>query len=537
MLLVLVPMGLHLGGVDLPGDRAEDHGPWTYYVSPDGNDKHDGRSPARAWQTLRNVEAVVFHPGDRLLLRGSARYQGTVRFGPADAGNPADPVTVGSYGTGRATLAPVGDSGIIVYDTAGVEVRDVAVAGNPVAYAHTPGIRIFTDLPGGRKLDHITVSGVDVSGFKVGIEIGGGTGGTGFRDVTVSDARLHGNRDAGLFSFGPTVNPSAPAYAHERVTISNVEAYGNPGDPADHERATGSGIVLGSVRGGTVRYSSAHDNGAKCDAITGPVGIWAYDSARLVIEHNISYSNQRGGRADGGGFDFDRNVASSTMQYNLSYGNDGPGYLIFSDKTGHIGNTVRFNISHDDARKPGNYAAMYVVGRITKDQIYQNTVLVHASEAGRPPALIVGGPLRGVTLRNNIFMAVGTPVLRALASLGRDRVTLQGNDLYSESYPWQVIWGTREFFDFDAWRNATDQEQNSDGPTGLSVTPDFAYPRAQDTAGVARAAGFTPSVGSPLVGAGLGLGTLGVDPGPVDYFGVPLAGRPVTIGAAQPVHR
>ena len=161
MLLVLVPMGLHLGGVDLPGDRAEDHGPWTYYVSPDGNDKHDGRSPARAWQTLRNVEAVVFHPGDRLLLRGSARYQGTVRFGPADAGNPADPVTVGSYGTGRATLAPVGDSGIIVYDTAGVEVRDVAVAGNPVAYAHTPGIRIFTDLPGGRKLDHITVSGVD----------------------------------------------------------------------------------------------------------------------------------------------------------------------------------------------------------------------------------------------------------------------------------------------------------------------------------------------------------------------------------------
>ena len=68
MLLVLVPMGLHLGGVDLPGDRAEDHGPWTYYVSPDGNDKHDGRSPARAWQTLRNVEAVVFHPGDRLLL-------------------------------------------------------------------------------------------------------------------------------------------------------------------------------------------------------------------------------------------------------------------------------------------------------------------------------------------------------------------------------------------------------------------------------------------------------------------------------------
>lgn len=529
-------MGVHLSRIGLPADRGG-YGPRTYYVSPDGNDSLDGSAPARAWRTLHNVEAVVFHPGDRLLLRGSARYQGTVRFGPADAGKPADPVVVASYGTGRATLVPAGDSGIIVYDTAGVDVRDVAIAGNPAVYTRRPGIRLYSDLPGGRKLDHITVSGVDVSGFRVGIEIGGGPGGTGFRDVTVSDARLHGNRDAGLFSFGPTVDPNAPVYAHERVTVSNVEVYGNPGDPTDHARATGSGIVLGSVSGGSVRYSIAHDNGASCDAVTGPVGIWAYDSARLVVEHNVSYDNRRNGPADGGGFDFDRAVAASTMQYNLSYGNDGPGYLIFSDKPGHIGNTVRFNISQDDARKSTNYAAMYVVGRINNDQIYHNTVLIHATGTARPPALILGGPLRGVTIRNNIFMTVGTPLVHALDGLGRDRVMLQGNDLYSVSYPWQVIWRAGVFSGFDAWRAATRQEQDSAGPTGLSVDPDFAYPQAQHMVGVGSAAGFAPSAGSPLVGAGLRLDSLGVDPGPVDYFGVSLAGRPVTVGAAQPVGR
>src|SRR5690606_39437849 len=42
----------------------------TYYVdSFNGDDRNDGRHSGRAWKTLRAVNEVTFHPGDRILFR------------------------------------------------------------------------------------------------------------------------------------------------------------------------------------------------------------------------------------------------------------------------------------------------------------------------------------------------------------------------------------------------------------------------------------------------------------------------------------
>ncbi|MER7538801.1 hypothetical protein ABTX77_29030 [Streptomyces sp. NPDC097704] len=75
----------------------------------------------------------------------------------------------------------------------------------------------------------------------------------------------------------------------------------------------------------------AHDNGTRSatDAEEGPEGIWVYDSSHVVLEHNKSYRNRTGSRVDGGGFGLDDNVSSSVMQYNLAYGDDGPGFLVY----------------------------------------------------------------------------------------------------------------------------------------------------------------------------------------------------------------
>lgn len=506
----------------------------NYYVSPDGNDGLDGSAPDRAWKTLDRADQVAFRSGDHLLLRGGARFPGSIRLGSDDADDAAHPVVVDSYGGGRATIAPVDDAGVVVYDTAGVEIRNVVVAGDAATYTRASGIRFYSDLPGGKKLDHVVVSGVDVAGFQYGVEIGGGNGATGFRDVTVSDARLHSNRDAGLFTYGPTFNDTAPMYAHENITVDKVEAYSNPGNPAEHVRVSGSGIVLGSVRGGVVSNSTAHDNGASCNSASGPVGIWAYDSDDITIEHNVAYHNRTGGTTDGGGFDLDENVTSSVLQYNLSYGNDGPGYMLFGNKLKHAGVTARFNISHDDAGRSPRYGAVSVLGKIEDAQVYQNTVVTHPNGSRKSPALLLSGQLRAVSIRNNIFMAMGTQVLAARSDFTPSQVLLQGNDLYSGgSYPWQADWGMANFSRLAAWRSATGQERDSAGATGRSVDPAFANPKAQDAVGLARAAGFTLSAGSPVIGAGVELAASGVDPGTVDYFGAALADPP-SIGAAGP---
>jgi len=69
-----------------------------------------------------------------------------------------------------------------------------------------------------------------------------------------------------------------------------------------------------------------YDNGIENTWIRGGgVGIWAWDSNDIVIQHNIAHHN-RTGSYDGGGFDLDGGVSNSIMHYNLSYENDGSGY-------------------------------------------------------------------------------------------------------------------------------------------------------------------------------------------------------------------
>ncbi|WP_406724271.1 right-handed parallel beta-helix repeat-containing protein [Streptomyces sp. GD-15H] len=318
---------------------------------------------------------------------------------------------IDSYGEGRATITVDGTDGIVVYDTAGVEIRNLAVRNEGAAASSGDGIKFFNDLPDGRKLDHVVVSGVEVSGFRNGISVGG-TGWSGFRQVRIECSAVHHNQDAGLITYGTQFTADKPVYAHADVTVAGVEAHHNAGDPANSARNTGSGIILGSVHGGQITGCSAHDNGAfsSPEATEGPEGIWAYDSTKVVIEHNVSYRNRTGGPADGDGFGLDVNVTDSVLQYNLSYGNDGAGYLIYADRGERMnsGNVVRFNLSCQDAGKTGFYGGIHVGGYVRDVQIYQNTVLDRGGgrDVGAPALKLSQGPA-GVTVRENLFVCDG----------------------------------------------------------------------------------------------------------------------------------
>ncbi|MFG3405671.1 right-handed parallel beta-helix repeat-containing protein [Streptomyces sp. NPDC048142] len=511
---------------------------FTFYLSPEGDDDNDGLSPEKAWRTLRKADAVTYRPGDRLRLRAGARYPGALSLGEREAGSARRPVVIESYGEGHATIEAAGTPGISVYNTAGIEIRNIKLVGDDRSHSRHPGVRFFSELADDRKLSHVVLSGLDISGFRSGVTLAGANRGTGFRDVRISDTAVHHNKDAGISLVGPEFDVKDPVYAHEKVSLARVRAYRNDGDPKSSGRNTGSGIMLGSVRDAEVRRSTAHHNGAKSSsrAKEGPEGIWAYDSTRVVVEHNVSYANQSASHADGGGFGLDNNVSSSVIQYNLAFGNDGPGYLLYTrDLNGaHRDNIVRFNLSYGDSHKHPQYGGIVAYGGLVRDlDIYHNTVVMKASDKApeSAPALRLERGLASATIRNNIFVTNGAPLVLSTKAFASDDVVLQGNDYFSTS-GWKVRWGGESYPTLDAWRTAGGQERDGSGPTGTDADPCLES-TTDPISDAKEATRMVPRCSDALMKAALDLKKTGIEPGPVDYFGEPLSPT-AAAGAAQP---
>ncbi|MFI1720493.1 right-handed parallel beta-helix repeat-containing protein [Streptomyces sp. NPDC020489] len=490
------------------------------------------------------MNSVRLRPGDRVRLKGGARFLGSLTLEKGEAGSASEPVVIESYGTGRATIAPRRTSAITVRNTAGVDIRNLSLVGDAKALREGVGVAFRNSLPNHRRLGHVRISKVEAKGFQNGISVGADRdGAAGFSDVRITDVSVHHNLEAGLTFYGPAFDADRPAYANEGLRIERVRAYANAGDPHSVDRNTGSGIALGSVRDARVARSFAYGNGARSAATAdeGPEGVWVYDSTRVVLEHNTSYRNRTGSRVDGGGFGLDNNVSDSVMQYNLAHGNDGAGFLVYSGQaTGaHRNNTVRFNMSWDDARKLPDYGGIVAYGtRMSDLDIHHNTVvmrtvgLASAQAVGiRPPALRLRDGMRDVRVHHNIFATDGGPLVEAQSPYNPSHLRLQGNDYYS-SGRWDLGWGPQRHATLAAWRTASLQEVLNGEPIGSDEDPCLPGLTAPVPEGV-DAMNLVPRCASaaPL---GLEAGTFGVAPGLVDYFGNRL-GQILVVGAARPV--
>jgi hypothetical protein len=511
--------------------------PATYYLSPSGNDSAAGTSPTTAWRTLGKASAAHLPPGSKLLLQAGGVFTGQLTIGPGDAGSASDPVVIGSYGGGEAKISAPNGSGIFVYDTGGVEIANLQLAGRPHP-GEGDGINVYSDRPAGHRLDHITISDVDASGFLYGITLGGLHDGAGFSDVSISNSYLHDNIDAGLLTYGPVFDPHAPTYANQNVVVSGVQAAMNRGNPQEHKTDTGNGIVLGSVDGGSIVGSTANGNGGLGAAAQGPAGIWAYDSTGVSIEHDLAYGNETPNRVDGNGFGLDQNTSHSVMQYDISYGNDGTGFLVYSglNNQWQNDNVVRDNISSGDGRDGTSfYGGISVIGFVRNTAVYQNTVVTIAAPTGAPPLLRLGPDVRGVSIRNNLFSTQSGPIVCVSSAPPQSAVLLQGNDYFSVLGPWQVIWGQTTYDSLQEWRAGTSQETMNGQPTGLDANPEMVGPvlglSVKSPEAPGAAAGFAPRPGSPLLGAGLDLTGLGTQPAPAGYTGLAQPAEHPDIGA------
>ena len=71
--------------LDIPGRR--------YYVSADGDDRNDGRTPETAWRSLQRAGDAALEPGDGVLFRRGDLFRGQLQTQPG--------VSYGAYGTGE----------------------------------------------------------------------------------------------------------------------------------------------------------------------------------------------------------------------------------------------------------------------------------------------------------------------------------------------------------------------------------------------------------------------------------------------------
>ncbi len=481
------------------------------------------------------LNSANLEPGDRIFLAGGMTFTGTLNLGSQDTGTDAlgnliAPIVITSSGPDRATIAAGDGCAINGYNIGGIEISNLTLVGSGVATNGATtntksGISFYNDAPGNLKFRHLRIDNVEVSGFgSRGISIGGYNGSAGFDDVRITNAHVHDNLHAGIETYGyPGVTN-----ALTNVTVAYCEAHHQPGKPASAGN-TGSGIVLAGVTGGVVEHCLAHNNGVNNTTTEGPVGIWAYHSSNIVLQHNESHSNRTQG-GDGGGFDLDIGATNSVMQYNYSHDNDGAGFLVYGTagsnaSTGHV---VRYNVSQNDGRDSSSGAAsgINLIGNIRDIATYGNTVLMSAPSGSTSiPAIKVVATAQNpdrITVANNIFVTTGGTRLVNLSTTGA--VTFAGNNYWSSGSGFVIRDGSTNYSSLSAWRTAKGQEKLGGVATGRSVDPLFQVPPqfVQTTSGSSPLGlvAFKLQSSSPLVDAGLDLkAKFGIDAGPNDFFG------------------
>jgi len=274
------------------------------------------------------VNSVAFKAGDRILFEGDKKFIGSLKFDAADDGTRANPVTVGSYGKGRATISSGTNNGFYAHNCAGFCVNDIVFVGaGRTVDGDFSGIVFYTDLDTGEKLQYVRVDNVDVSGYReTGILISADNpSNSGFKDVRITNAVAHNNGE-GISSTG--YFPADPSNrSHRAIYVGNCMAYNNPGIPGMEQEGgdSGNGIVLSGVDGAVIEYCQAYNNGWLFEIPAGPVGIWVWEASNVVIQFCESHHNRTSG-GNGDGFDIDGGCVNCVMQYNYSHDNDGPGY-------------------------------------------------------------------------------------------------------------------------------------------------------------------------------------------------------------------
>ena len=528
------------------------HSGIAYYVSPSGSDANSGTSPDQAWQTIERVNAGNYQPGDSILFEGGQTFDGSLQFSAENAhGNLQSPVTISSFGEGRATLS---GGGFAAANAAGFAIENINFKGNSPQSA--AGINLLNQSPA--TLSGLRVVNVEISGFAYAILAITGAIPSKIQDIHLERVSAHDNA-AGPSFFGYLTQSGAVNghYGIGNVYIGDSEFFNHTGWG---QYNLGNGLTLMNAENVTIERNAIHDNGGDNlppgEDPNGPSAITVYDGHNITIQHNEIY-HQRvdpDGPTDNAGIDLW--ATDSVVQYNYVHDNEGWGMTLGAGDPNDPNEvfpwpserlTIRYNIFENNARRLPNStgipellgAQLLMFGPIKDFEIYNNTFYSRNPAAPVPDEQTQGmisiyatPPARdpqGLRFRNNIFIAEDqVRFIETTATVGN---IFTNNAYIGGAAAKQVTWGWQTYFDTIAdWSAATGQEQ-VDGAFAARL----AAPTALCAPGAGRADGCRLSPNSPLRDVGLDLvARYGLEVGTQDFFGNPIpTGAGYDVGAHE----
>jgi hypothetical protein len=374
----------------------------SYYVDPSaGNDSGDGTAPDRAWRSFAVVNARTFVPGDRLLLRAGARWEGQ-SLQPMGSGSPEQPIVIDRFGDGPDPVL-AGDgrvpSVVRLDNQEGWEISRLDISNeDPARTALLRGVDIHAADSGLRRhlvLRHITVHDVtgplanyrdvDVQRKSYGgicFRIEGSLRQTAWDEVSVEDCTIERVSAVGVlftssWSSGHRNNNAATWFPSRHVVIrGNVIA-----------RTARNGLIVRCSASPLVERNLFRE----CANEGSGNASFAFDCDDAVFQYNEATGTvYNPNDADASGFDSDYDCRRTIIQYNYSHDNDyGFVLLCCNGRVGfNDGTIIRGNLSINDR---GNLVR--VSGTVTNARIYNNYLYAKADMAnprpGEPPAIVL----------------------------------------------------------------------------------------------------------------------------------------------------
>ncbi len=368
-----------------------------YHVDSErGDDRADGSAPESAWRSLEKVRSIELKPGDRLLFKAGARWQGVLQ--PRGSGTAEAPVRIGRYGEGPAPRIDGGGTrdAVLLENLSHVVLEDLEITN--LGEKREPwrtGVRILARGAGpvrGVRLARLHVHDVngdlrkDHEGCGIFFEALPGKD-SHFDGLVIEQCRVERTDRNGICQRG---------YGWPRSR--NVIIRGNT-----LEDIGGDGIKLWGTNGGLIEHNIVRRARARCAEQEAAAGIWPFACDDTVIQFN-EVSGTVGTR-DGQGFDADYQCRRSLFQYNYSHGNEG-GFMLVCGPGRSINEdtVIRYNLSVNDGVKSAR--VFHFGGASQRTRIYQNTIVLGAHQ-DLPMMLFTewnGGTARGVVFTNNLFI-------------------------------------------------------------------------------------------------------------------------------------
>lgn len=182
-----------------------------YVDSVSGSNSNDGTSPETAWQTLAKVNATTFTAGQVLAFKGGQSFSG--EFDPLGSGASGSPITVTSYGTGKATITT--NSGVALWlDTNNWwQIQRLILDGQSTQSCVASG--------SGGAATNIVLEDLEIKDCTIGINQARASD----ANWTIQNDYIHDTTDSGIALGGPSHTANGGGFVVKNSRIENVGSH------------------------------------------------------------------------------------------------------------------------------------------------------------------------------------------------------------------------------------------------------------------------------------------------------------------------